>query len=57
MNKLLALAGVVALMSACAGLSNTSGGNTAYAEPGAAGAASLGYHGPVHRIQGRQYGD
>lgn len=56
MNKLLALAGVVALMSACAGLSNTGGGNAAYVGPGAAGAAHLGYHGPVHRVQG-QYGE
>ncbi len=53
MNKLLALAGVVALMSACTGLSNKGGGNTTSAGPGAAGAAYLGYHGPIHRIPGR----
>jgi hypothetical protein len=56
MNKLLVLAGVVALMSACTGLSNTSGGNTASMGAGAAEAADLGYHGPVHRGH-RQYGN
>lgn len=51
MSKLLMLAGVVALISACAGLSNTSEGNTASMGAGAAAAADLGYHGPVHRRQ------
>jgi hypothetical protein len=55
MNRLLALAGVVAMMSACAGLSDTGDGGSAYVGPGAAEAASLGYHGPVHRV--RQYAD
>lgn len=55
MNRLLALAGVVAMMSACAGPSNTGDGGSAYVGPGAAEAAYLGYHGPVHRI--RQYAD
>ena len=55
MNRLLALAGVVAMMSACAGLSNTGDGASAYVGPGAAEAAHLGYHGPVYRQ--RQYPD
>lgn len=45
MNKLLALAGVVALMTACAGMSNGADGESS----GATVAAILGYHGPVHR--------
>jgi hypothetical protein len=53
MNRWLALAGVVAMISACAGLSNT-GGDPAYPGP-AAEAAYLGYHGPVYRA--RQYAD
>lgn len=55
MNRLLALAGVVAMMSACAGLSNTGDGRSAHVGPGAAEAAALGYHGPVYRT--RQYAD
>jgi hypothetical protein len=56
MNKLLALACVVVLVSACAGFSRTGDAKTASAGAGAAEAATLGYHGPVHRLRG-QYGD
>lgn len=56
MNKLLSLACVVALMSACAGPSDTSAKKNAAMGAGAAEAASLGYHGPVHRGPG-QYGN
>jgi hypothetical protein len=56
MKKLLALACVVVLVSACAGLSNKGGANTASAGTGAAEAAALGYHGPIHRIRS-PYGD
>lgn len=45
MNKLLAIASVVAMMSACSGLSPNAGGNPS----GAGVAAVLGYHGPVER--------
>lgn len=49
MNKLLAIASVVAMMSACSGLSTNAGGNPS----GASVAAMLGYHGPVERAWGR----
>lgn len=54
MQKLLAFAGIIALLSACAGLSRTdqspapdqvSGG---YASPTAA--SFMGFHGPLHRL-------
>ena len=45
MNKLLAIASVVAMMSACSGLSPNAGGKPS----GASVAAMLGYHGPVER--------
>jgi hypothetical protein len=48
MNKLLAIASVVAMMSACSGLSIDAGGNPS----GASVAAMLGYHGPVERSRG-----
>lgn len=49
MNKLLAIASVVAMMSACSGLSTNAGGNPS----GAGVAAALGYHGPVERSGAR----
>lgn len=45
MNKLLALGGLIAMMTACSGLSNTAGGHPS----GNTVAAILGYHGPVER--------
>lgn len=45
MNKLLAVAGVIAMMSACSGLSTNAGDHPS----GANVAAMLGYHGPVER--------
>lgn len=48
MNKLLALAGIAALIAACAGIAQTSGDTE---RPGAAEAADLGYHGPLHRAR------
>ena len=54
MNKLLSLACVVALMSACAGLPDMrTGEKSASRAAGAAEAAALGYHGPVHRSPGQ----
>jgi hypothetical protein len=50
MNKLLAMAGIAIMITACAGLSNTTADSGAFSGPGAAAAAYLGYHGPVHRI-------
>jgi predicted lipoprotein len=47
MNKMLALAGIAALVAACAGIAQS--GNTEPERPGAAEAADLGYHGPLHR--------
>lgn len=55
MNKLLSLACIVALLSACAGSGTSAGKNPAAMGAGAAEAAALGYHGPVHRSPGRQY--
>ncbi|HSH89131.1 MAG TPA: hypothetical protein VK996_04045 [Ramlibacter sp.] len=49
MNKLLAMAGIAIMITACAGLSNTSA-DSGFSGPGAVAAAYLGYHGPVHRI-------
>jgi hypothetical protein len=51
MKKLLALASVVALATACAGAASTGGGDTELTSPGAVGAADLGYHGPLHRTR------
>ncbi|MHB1122349.1 MAG: hypothetical protein ACYC0T_06445 [Ramlibacter sp.] len=45
MNKLLAIASVIAMMSACSGLPLKAGGDPS----GASVAAMLGYHGPVER--------
>lgn len=47
MDKVLALAVVATLLAACAGLSTPDA--TAVNGPGAAVAASMGYHGPLHR--------
>ena len=49
MNKLLAIASVIAMLSACSGLSTNGSGNPS----GASVAAMLGYHGPVERAWGR----
>ena len=45
MNKLLALAGIAALVVACADITAAE----MQPGPGAAQAAELGYHGPIHR--------
>jgi len=45
MNKVLALAAVATLLAACAGMSTPDA--AAIDGPGAAVAASLGYHGPI----------
>lgn len=50
MKQLLALAGVVAMITACSGMSRTSV-DTSFTGPGAATAASLGFHGPVERAR------
>jgi hypothetical protein len=50
MNRLLALAGIAALVAACAGIAQTSG-DAEPLRPGAAEAADLGYHGPLHRAR------
>jgi opacity protein-like surface antigen len=54
MKRTLALAGVAALLVACAGMSDPDA--AAIDGPGAAVAASLGYHGPLHRAN-IQYGN
>lgn len=48
MSRLLCLAGALVLMTACAGPADT-GKSSGYASP--TGAAFLGYHGPVHRLE------
>lgn len=53
MNKLLALAGAVVLVTACAGMGRDDGGklDSGYASPDAA--AFMGYHGPLNRQNNR----
>ena len=46
MNRLLALAGIAVLVVACADITAA---EMQPAGPGAAQAAELGYHGPIHR--------
>jgi hypothetical protein len=50
MTQLLALAALVALVTACSGVPR-SPAETAFNGPGAATAAALGYHGPVERAR------
>ncbi len=57
MNRLLALAGIVVLVTACAGLAYTGGAERQLSGPGAAEAADLGYHGPTHRDRVLMYGN
>jgi hypothetical protein len=54
MKRTLALASVAALLAACAGVSIPDA--AVNDGPGAAIAASLGYHGPLHRAN-NQYGN
>lgn len=56
MNKFLAMAAVVATMTACTSLSNGSAGDGSSTAAGATEAATLGYHGPRYRNPS-QYGN
>lgn len=50
MKNLLAMTVLGCLLTACAGLARNETGRAPDSGPGAAGAAALGYHGPVHRM-------
>ena len=57
MNRLLLVAGILAMIAGCAGPVKPGPDARAFDGPGAAGAAMLGYHGPVYRQPVLAYGN